>query len=175
MLTKRELLQSGSASLAGAALPQTAWGAGDIAPGPFAPHWAFLVAHYQAPEWFRDAKFGIWAHWSAQCVPEDGDWYARNMYVQGSEQYKHHLEHYGHPADTGFMEIDNLWKAENWHPEELMDLYAKAGARYFVALANHHDNFDNYNSPFHGWNSVRVGPKRDLVGGWAKAARARGL
>ena len=108
-------------------------------------------------------------------MPEDGDWYARNMYIQGSEQYQHHLEHYGHPADTGFMEIDNLWKAENWRPEELIDLYAKAGARYFVSLANHHDNFDNYNSRFHAWNSTRVGPKRDIVGGWAKAARARGL
>lgn len=73
------------------------------------------------------------------------------------------------------MEMDNRWKAEHWNPEELLDLYVKAGARYFVSLANHHDNFDNYASRFHDWNSVRVGPKRDIVGAWAKAARARGL
>jgi alpha-L-fucosidase len=73
------------------------------------------------------------------------------------------------------MEIQNLWKAEHWEPEALMDLYVKAGARYFVALANHHDNFDAYNSKYHAWNAVRVGPKRDIVGTWARLARARGL
>ncbi len=175
MLNKRQLLKQGSALLAGAALPGTAWGADAIATGPFKPDWASLTSRYQAPDWFRDAKFGIWAHWSAQCVPEAGDWYARNMYLQGQKQYRHHLEHYGHPADTGFMEMNNRWKAENWRPEELLDLYVKAGARYFVSLANHHDNFDNYNSRFHDWNSTRVGPKRDIVGTWARAARERGL
>jgi len=175
MFSKRMLLKGGAAVAASAGLPLARAAADSLAPGPFKPEWSSLVSQYQAPDWFRDAKFGIWAHWSAQCVPEDGDWYARNMYVQGSEQYNHHLQHYGHPADSGFMEIDNLWKAENWRPEELMDLYVKAGAKYFVALANHHDNFDNYNSRFHGWNSVRVGPKRDLIAGWSRAARARGL
>lgn len=146
-----------------------------LAPGPFAPTWQSLVAQHQPADWFRDAKFGIWAHWTAQCVPEQGDWYARNMYLEGHAQYQHHLKTYGHPADTGFMEIDNLWKAERWDPEKLMDLYVRAGARYFVALANHHDNFDAYDSKYHAWNSVRVGPKRDIVGEWACAARARGL
>jgi len=146
-----------------------------IAPGPFQPAWDSLAAHYRAPDWFRDAKFGIWAHWSAQCVPEDGDWYARHMYLQGHKNYRHHLAHYGHPADSGFMEMENRWKAENWQPERLMDLYVRAGARYFVALANHHDNFDAYDSKYHAWNSVNVGPKRDIVGTWAKIARARGL
>jgi alpha-L-fucosidase len=80
-----------------------------------------------------------------------------------------------HPADTGFMEIENLWKAENWNPDALLDLYKAAGARYFVALANHHDNFDAYDSKFHDWNSLRVGPRKDIIGIWAKAARARGL
>src|SRR5947207_3027708 len=103
--------------------------------GPFAPTWESL-AQYQFPDWFRDAKFGIWAHWTAQCVPEQGDWYARNMYIQGSKQYQHHLQNYGHPADTGFMEFNNRWRAEKWRPEALLDLYAKAGARYFVSLAN---------------------------------------
>lgn len=148
---------------------------GPAGDGPFRPQWDSLVAGYRVPTWFRDAKFGIWAHWSAQCVPESGDWYARNMYQQGTEAYEHHLRHYGHPADTGFMEIDRQWKAERWDPGELLDLYRDAGARYFVALASHHDNFDNWASRHHAWNSTRVGPMRDLIGGWARAARERGL
>lgn len=147
----------------------------NAAPTAFKPNWESLVDGYQVPDWFRDAKFGIWAHWSAQCVPEVGDWYARNMYIQGHRQHDHHLRMYGHPTKVGFMEIQNRWKAENWEPETLMDLYAKAGARYFVALANHHDNQDCYDSKHHGWNTMRVGPKRDIVGTWARAARARGL
>jgi len=177
MFSKRELLKATASLGLASGLPSQAGAAsfGDIAPGPFKPDWESLKAQYQAPDWFRDAKFGIWAHWSAQCVPEAGDWYARQMYIQGHKQYEHHLQHYGHPADTGFMEMDNRWKAENWKPEELLDLYVKAGAKYFVSLANHHDNFDNFNSRFHDWNSTRIGPKRDIVGTWAKAARARGL
>jgi alpha-L-fucosidase len=146
-----------------------------VAPGPFQPTWESLAKNYQCPEWFRDAKFGLWAHWSAQCVPEQGDWYARNMYLEGSRQYKYHVEHYGHPSKFGFMELDNLWKAEKWDPEKLMDLYVRAGAKYFVALANHHDNFDAYDSKYHAWNSVNVGPKKDIVGIWARVARAHGL
>src|SRR5581483_7758688 len=145
-----------------------------IAPGPFQPTWESLK-QYKVPDWFRDAKFGMWAHWSAQCVPEAGDWYARNMYMQGSRQYKHHLEHYGHPSQTGFMDIDHLWKAERWQPEALMDLYVKAGAKYFMALAVHHDNFDCWASSHHAWNAMRVGPHKDIVGTWAKIARDRGL
>ncbi|QRN55565.1 alpha-L-fucosidase [Dyella caseinilytica] len=108
----------------------------------FQPTWDSLQG-YVAPSWFRDAKFGIWAHWTAQCVPEQGDWYARRMYMQGSPQYDYHCRTYGHPSKFGFMEIDNLWKAEHWDPDALMRLYKAAGAKYFVALANHHDNFDN--------------------------------
>ena len=145
-----------------------------IAPGIFQPTWQSL-AQYQAPGWFRDAKFGIWAHWSAQCVPEQGDWYARKMYIQGDPAYRYHVEHYGHPSQFGFKEIDHLWKAENWEPNALMDLYVKAGARYFVSLANHHDNFDCYDSAHHPWNSVRIGPHKDIVGTWAQIARGRGL
>jgi alpha-L-fucosidase len=133
------------------------------------------VPKYRVPDWFRDAKFGIWAHWSAQCVPEQGDWYARQMYLQGNPVYEHHLATYGHPSVFGFMEIDNLWKAERWEPEKLMTLYERAGAKYFFALANHHDNFDAYASKHHAWNSVNVGPRRDIVGTWAKIARAHGL
>jgi alpha-L-fucosidase len=146
-----------------------------IASGPFRPSWDSLVAGYRCPEWFRDAKFGIWAHWSAQCVPEQGDWYARRMYLQGDPAHEYHTRTYGHPSTFGFMEIDNLWKAERWEPHKLIDRYKRAGAKYFFALANHHDNFDTFASTHHAWNSVNVGPKRDIVGDWASAARAAGL
>jgi alpha-L-fucosidase len=146
-----------------------------IASGPFLATWESLASQYRCPDWFRDAKFGIWAHWSAQCVPEQGDWYARQMYIQGHPQYDFHVRTYGHPSTFGFMELDHLWKAEKWEPDQLMKLYVQAGAKYFVSLANHHDNFDNYNSKHHAWNCVRVGPKRDIVGTWAKIARSHGL
>ncbi len=146
-----------------------------IATGPFQPTWDSLTKGYKCPDWFRDAKFGIWAHWTAQCVPEQGDWYARQMYVQGHTQYNHHLRAYGHPTRYGFMEIDNLWKADKWEPEKLIALYKRAGARYFFGLANHHDNFDAYDSKHHAWNSVNVGPKKDIVGTWAKIAREHGM
>jgi len=146
-----------------------------LATGPFEPTWESLVKNYKCPDWYRDAKFGIWAHWTAQCVPEQGDWYARRMYIQGEQDYEYHVKTYGHPSKFGFMEIDNLWKAEKWEPERLMALYKRAGAKYFFALANHHDNFDAYDSKYHAWNSVNVGPKKDIVGLWARAARANGL
>jgi alpha-L-fucosidase len=142
--------------------------------GPYQPTWDSLN-RYRCPDWIRDAKFGIWAHWTAQCVPEQGDWYARYMYVQGSPDYEYHLQHYGHPSKFGFKDIDNLWTADKWEPEELVSLYRRAGARFFLALGNHHDNFDCWDSKYQEWNSVRVGPKRDIVGTWAKAARAQGL
>ncbi|MGI4978900.1 MAG: alpha-L-fucosidase [Janthinobacterium lividum] len=145
-----------------------------IAPGPFQPSWQSL-AQYKTPEWFRDAKFGIWAHWSAQCVPEQGDWFARRMYMQGDKDYDWHLKNHGHSSKFGFMQYNNLWKAEQWQPEKLMELYQAAGAKYFFALANHHDNFDNYDSTYHPWNSTKIGPKRDLVGEWARIARAQGM
>ena len=145
-----------------------------IAQGPFKPSWESLK-QYQVPDWFRDAKFGIWAHWGPQCQPEHGDWYARGMYEEGSDHYKYHLEKYGHPSKFGFKDVINEWKAENWDPHQLLSLYKKAGAKYFVALANHHDNFDNYNSKYQSWNSVNMGPKKDLMEGWAKAAREQGL
>lgn len=145
-----------------------------LAPGPFQPNWASL-AQYQVPDWFRNAKFGIWAHWGPQCQPERGDWYARGMYQEGSDQYKYHIQKYGHPSKFGFKDVINEWKAENWNPEELVALYKKAGARYFMAMANHHDNFDLYDSKYHRWNATRLGPKKDLIGGWAKAAKKEGL
>lgn len=146
-----------------------------IMKGPFKPTWASLQ-NYQTPLWYRNAKFGMWAHWGPQCQPEAGDWYARGMYQEGSWQYKAHLEKYGHPSKFGFKDVINEWKADKWNPEELVNLYKNTGAQYFMAMANHHDNFDLYNSKYQKeWNSTKIGPKKDIIGGWAKAAKNAGL
>jgi alpha-L-fucosidase len=142
--------------------------------GPFKPDWTSLL-EYQAPEWYRDAKFGIWAHWSPQCVPEAGDWYARNMYIQGQRQYRNQLRHYGHPSKFGYKDLCAQWTLLNWEPEALIERYQNAGARLFIALANHHDGFDAWNSRHHAWNAHNMGPHRDVVGEWAAAARRHGL
>ncbi len=161
--------------LAAMAFVSAAWASGlTIADGPFKPTIESLK-QYRCPDWFRDAKFGIWAHWGPQAVPMNGDWYARGMYEQGSSHYNYHVAHYGHPSQFGYKDIIPLWKAEKWDPEKLMALYKKAGARYFVSQAVHCDNFDLWDSKFHSWNAVRMGPKRDVVGQWQKAARACGL
>jgi alpha-L-fucosidase len=130
---------------------------------------------YKTPDWFRDAKLGIWACWGPEAVPEMGDWYARNMYIQGHEQYEHHLKTYGHPSKMGYKDIVPLWKGENWDPDRLMGLYKKAGAKYFCAIAQHHDNIDCWNSRFHRWNSVKMGPRKDIIGTWRSVARKHGL
>jgi alpha-L-fucosidase len=178
----RRKFVAGGASLLAAARSlwsqQGAYADGDFAggpiTGPFRPYWQSLKS-YQYPDWFRDAKFGMWAHWTPQCVPEQGDWYARGMYVQGNAQYNYHVKTYGHPSQFGYKDICHLWRAENWNADELIRLYAKTGAKYFVAIANHHDNFDCWDSKYQPWNCVNVGPKKDIVGTWAKAARAHGL
>ncbi|MEI7940923.1 MAG: alpha-L-fucosidase [Verrucomicrobiota bacterium] len=145
-----------------------------VADGPFKPSMDSLK-QYQCPDWFRDAKFGIWAHWGPQAVPMDGDWYARGMYEPGNKHYKYHLAHYGHPSEFGYKDIIPLWKAEKWDPDRLMQLYQKAGAKYFVSMGTHHDNFFLWNSKLHNWNAVNMGPKRDVVGDWQKAAQKYGL
>ena len=145
-----------------------------IAPGPFAPTMQSFT-NYQCPEWFRDAKFGIWAHWGPQAVPMDGDWYARGMYEPGNKHYTYHTNHYGHPSEFGYKDIIPLWKAEKWDPDRLMQLYKKAGAKYFVSMGSHHDNFFLWNSRLHRWNAVNMGPKRDVVGEWQRAATKYGL
>ncbi len=145
-----------------------------IAAGPFKPDWNSLT-NYQTPDWFRDAKFGIWAHWGPQCEPEHGDWYARSMYIQGNGDYKTHLVEYGHPSTNGFKDVIHVWKAANFNPDQLLKFYKENGAKYFMALANHHDNFDLFDSKYQPWNSVALGPQKDLIGGWARAARKNGL
>ena len=145
-----------------------------VAPGKFQPTWASL-RQYEVPRWFRDAKFGIWAHWGPQCQPEQGDWYARAMYEEGSADNRYHVQHYGPPSQFGFKDVINTWKAEKWDPDRLVALYKRVGAQYFFALANHHDNLDLWDSKYQPWNSVSVGPKKDIIAGWARAARAQGL
>ena len=145
-----------------------------IAPGTFQPTVESL-SQYECPEWFRDAKFGIWAHWGPQCQPEDGDWYARNMYTQRNGQYRYQIDVMGHPSEYGFKDWINEWKAEKWDPDFLIQLYKETGAKYFMALANHHDNMDLYNSRYQPWNSVNMGPKKDIIAGWAEACDKYGL
>ena len=127
-----------------------------IHPGPFSAR-DESFASYKCPDWFRDAKFGIWAHWGPSSAIGDGDWYARNMYIQDHPQYKYHLEHYGHPTKFGFKDIIPTWKGDKFDPDHLMALYKKAGAKYFFSMGVHHDNFDLWNSTYHRWNATVEG------------------
>lgn len=143
--------------------------------GPFAPTMDSLKKNFVCPEWFRDAKFGIWSHWGPASIPGINNGYPEDMYRQVSASYKWHLEHYGHPSKVGYKDVIASWKAEKFDPDALMKKYKAAGAKYFVALATHHDNFDNFNSTWNPWNSVKVGPHKDIVGLWREAALKEGL
>ncbi|MGH9665286.1 MAG: alpha-L-fucosidase, partial [Bryobacteraceae bacterium] len=143
LLTRRDairVLSSAAPSLCSGRAAAATTGL-EIEPGPFVGSRESLK-DYRIPEWFRDAKFGIWAHWGPQCEPEQGDWYARLMYVQGQPDYDWQVAHYGHPSKVGFKDVIHRWHAEHWDPDKLVALYARAGAQYFFALADHHDNFD---------------------------------
>jgi alpha-L-fucosidase len=146
-----------------------------VADGPYSPDWKEISRLYTVPEWWRDAKFGAWAHWDPQSMPEDGDWYARGMYQEGSAQYHFHTNHFGYPSVYGYKDIAHNWVIDRWNPNQLMDLYVEMGARYFMAMGAHHDNFDCFDSKYQPWNSVNVGPKVDIVGTWEKAAREHGM
>lgn len=145
--------------------------------------WDELADQYECPEWFRDAKFGIWFHWGPQSVPEQGGgWYARHMYMKdvgrqlfGKMANAYHLQTYGHPSEFGFKDVINSWKAEKFDAEELIKFSKKNGAKYIVALANHHDHFDLFNSSHHDWNSVNMGPKKDIINEFAMATRAENM
>lgn len=142
--------------------------------GKYKPEWESLK-QWECPEWFKDAKFGIWAHWGPQCQAEAGDWYARHMYYENDWQGKHHRQVYGDPGEYGLKELIRDWKAEEWDPDALVKLYKSVGARYFFTLGQHHDNLDLWDSPYQEWNSVNVGPKKDIVKGWADACKKYGL
>jgi alpha-L-fucosidase len=146
-----------------------------VAAGPYPADWKGLSQIYSVPQWWREAKFGAWAHWDPQSMPEQGDWYARGMYMQGNRQYQYHLKNFGHPSEYGYKDICHNWVIDKWNPEELMGLFVEMGARYFVAMGVHHDNFDCWNSAYQPWNSMNVGPRQDIIGIWEKIARQHGL
>ncbi len=139
------------------------WSKYPMESGKFDRSWESLE-RYECPEWFRDAKFGIWAIIGPQCVPMQGDWYARHMYIQGHRQYNHHVQAYGHPSKFGYKDLIEKFDPVKLDYDRLVGLYKQAGAKYAVILAVHHDNFDLWDSKRHEWNSVKKGPKRDLVG-----------
>ena len=145
-----------------------------VVEGVFKPEWESLKS-YKTPDWFRDAKFGIWAHWGPQCEPEAGDWYGRNLYIQGHKQNSIHNEKYGHPSVFGFKDVINEWQVDSLNAKKLVGFYKKSGAKYFVAMANHHDNFDMWNSKYQPWNSVNMGPKKNLISEWENAAKAANI
>ena len=146
-----------------------------VAAGPYVADWKAISQCYTVPEWWRDAKFGAWAHWDPQSMPEMGDWYARGIYQEGHPQYNFQVKQFGHPSEYGYKDIAHNWVIDRWNPNELMNLYVEMGARYFMAMGVHHDNFDCWDSAYQPWNSVRVGPKVDIVGTWEKIAREHGL
>ncbi|MGC1188780.1 MAG: alpha-L-fucosidase, partial [Candidatus Acidiferrales bacterium] len=153
---------------------QSAPPAPSITAGPFAGTRESLGA-YRVPQWLNDAKFGIWAHWGPQSGAEQGDWYARNIYIQGSRQNLYHVQHYGHPSKFGYKDIVSTWTGDKFDPNYLMQLYKKAGAKYFVSMGVHHDNFDMWDSKYQRWNAAKMGIKRDVVGLWRQAAQENGL
>lgn len=146
-----------------------------IADGPFEPTWESIEKNYPGePAWLREAKFGIWVHFGPQSAGESGDWYARNLYKPG-RAYDNHLKRYGHPSAVGYKEVLRDWNPTKLDPEKLTKIYEDAGARFLMIQGVHHDNYDLWNSKYHPWNSVNVGPKRDLLGEWAKACRTNGM
>lgn len=145
--------------------------------------WEELREEFKCPAWFADAKFGIWTCFGPQTQPEyGGGWYARHMYMQdvgkqqwGARAYGYHCETYGHPSEIGYKDVINEWKAENLDADALLEYFKSIGAKYFMAMANHHEHFDNFDSSYHPWNSVNVGPHRDIVGEFEKSTRKVGL
>jgi alpha-L-fucosidase len=147
-----------------------------IASGPFEPSWESIEKNYPGePAWLREAKFGIWVHFGPQSAGESGDWYARNLYKQGHLAYNNHLKKYGHPAEAGYKEVLRDWNPVKLDPAALTKIYEDAGARFLMIQGVHHDNYDLWNSKYQPWNSVNIGPKRDLIGEWAKACRTNGM
>jgi alpha-L-fucosidase len=143
--------------------------------GAFTADWDSLGA-YRVPDWFRDAKFGIFIHWGVYSVPAFGnEWYSRNMYVQGNDAFKHHIASYGAQSKFGYKDFILLFRAERFNADDWVDLFVRSGARYIVPVAEHCDGFAMYDSGLTDWDAARMGPKRDVVGELAAATRKRGL
>ncbi len=143
-------------------------------------NWESLRA-YRVPEWFKDAKLGIFVHWGVYAVPAwDNEWYPRFMYRdevsrKGVNYFRHHCETWGHPGEFGYKDFIPMFKGENWDPEAWVDLFAQAGARYVVPVGEHHDGFPMYKSAYTPWNAAAMGPRRDVVAELGAAVRRRGL
>ena len=147
-----------------------------IEAGPFLPTWESIEQNYGPdPAWLQEAKFGIWVHFGPQSAGRSGDWYARRMYQPDTLAYRTHLAEYGPPSVSGYKEILHTWNPTKLDPVKLVKTYHDAGARFLILQAVHHDNFDNWDSKYQPWNSVNMGPHRDLIGEWSRAARADGM
>lgn len=146
--------------------------------GPFQPSWDSL-AKYQIPEWYKDAKFGIFIHWGAYSVPAFGnEWYPREMYNANKSRrgiYQHHLKTYGKPSEFGYKDFIPQFKAEKFDAEQWAQLFKDAGAKYVIPVAEHHDGFPMYDSDHTEWSAAKMGPKRDIIGELATAVRAQDL
>ena len=141
----------------------------------FQPSWNSL-SHYRTPDWYRDAKFGIFIHWGVYSVPAFGsEWYPRNMYQQGSDEFKHHREVYGDQSKFGYKDFIPKFKAEKFNPEHWAAIFKRSGAKYIVPVAEHHDGFAMYRTNLSKWNAFNMGPRRDVIGELAAAVRKQGL
>jgi alpha-L-fucosidase len=143
--------------------------------GPFQPNWESL-RRYQVPDWYRDAKFGIFIHWGVYAVPAFGnEWYPHSMYQPDSEEHRHHLATYGDLTAFGYKDFIPQFTAKKWDPEHWAGLFARSGAKYIVPVAEHHDGFPMYDSSLTDWCAAKMGPKRDIIGELGVAVRSRGL
>jgi alpha-L-fucosidase len=134
------------------------------------------LSQYQIPDWYRDAKFGIFIHWGVYSVPAFGsEWYPHEMYLQGSDVFKHHLATYGSQRNFGYKDFIPMFKAEHFDPDQWAALFKKSGAKYVIPVAEHHDGFAMYNTSLSKWNAYNMGPKRDVIGELAVAVRKQGL
>ena len=146
-----------------------------IEKGPYKDTWASLSS-WQTPKWYQKAKFGIFIHWGVYSVPAfDSEWYPRNMYIEGSKVYEHHIKTYGAHKDFGYKDFIPMFKAEKFDPNAWAALFKKAGAKYVVPVAEHHDGFQMYRSNISHWNAYEMGPKRDIVGELKAAVEAQGM
>jgi alpha-L-fucosidase len=149
-----------------------------VAVGPYRPDWDSLKAHNEAPEWFRDAKIGIYFHWGVYAVPAYGnEWYARAMHLKDGNRayYPHHAATYGDPARFGYHDFIPRFTAEHFNAAEWVDLFVRTGAKFIGPVCEHHDGFSMWASRLTPWNAANMGPKRDITGELEKAIRARGL
>lgn len=146
-----------------------------IAKGPYSADWNSLSA-YRVPEWYKDAKLGIFIHWGIYSVPAFGnEWYSRNMYIQGSPEFEHHRKTYGDQKDFGYKDFIPMFQAEKFDPKEWAELFRKAGAKYVVPVAEHHDGFQMYDSEISKWNAAVMGPKRNVLGELSGEFNRRGM